>query len=307
MKFFICGGTGFLGSHLCSRLVEEGHEVVALDIDTSRKMPKGVKVIKDTVLDKVRLWNHIKEHKPDAIIHLAAESIAKECDINPANAMETNVGGLINALNAAKTFGVGYFTFISSSFVYGDFQYSPADENHEKNPKGIYAATKWAGEILTQTFCKRYGIDYTIIRPSAVYGYGDRNNRVVQVLLENAIQGKPLILEGAEQVIDFTYKLDTVDGIFRAVTMKEGRNQIFNITRGEGRTLSELARIISDLVPDTQVIESKHDENRPKRGSLDISKARNLLGYNPQWSLEKGVAQYLADIKSSKTPISGKF
>lgn len=305
MKYFINGSCGFLGSHLSERLLKEGYEVVALDIDTSRKISKGIKVIKGTVLDKISLWNHIKEHKPDAIIHLAAESIAKECDKNPAIAMETNIGGLINALNAAKTFEVPYFTFISSSFVYGDFQFSPAIESHPLNPKGIYAGTKLAGEILTQTFCKRYGIDFTIIRPSAVYGYGDRNNRVVQVLLENAIEGKPLVLEGAEQIIDFTYKLDTVDGIFRAVTKQEGRNQIFNITRGEGRTLSELSKIICQLIPDTQVIESKHDENRPKRGALDISKARNLLGYDPKWSLEEGVKQYLADIKTSKTPLKG--
>jgi nucleoside-diphosphate-sugar epimerase len=296
-----------LGSHLSGRLVEEGHEVIALDIDTSRKMSKGIKVIKGTVLDKISLWNHIKEHKPDAIIHLAAESIAKECDKNPAIAMETNVGGLINALNAARTFGVPYFTFISSSFVYGDFQYSPADENHTTIPKGIYGGTKLAGEILTKTFCKRYGIDYTIIRPSAVYGYGDRNNRVVQVLLERALQGKPLILEGAEQIIDFTYKEDTVEGIYLAVTKEYGRNDIFNITRGQGRSLGELAKIISGLIPNTEIIESKHDENRPKRGSLDIYKARNLLGYNPKWALEDGVKQYLADITLSKQPLNGKI
>lgn len=307
MKYFCVGGLGFLGSHLLERLNKEGHEVVSLDINISRPISSDITVIKDTVLDDDSLFGHIKKHSPDAVVYLAAESIAKECDAHPIEAFHTNVIGLINTLRAVYLLKIPYFTFISSSFVYGDFQYSPCDEKHELNPKGIYAGTKRAGETLTQTFCKRYGIDYTIIRPSAVYGYGDKNNRVVQVLLENALQGKPLILEGAEQIIDFTYKLDTVDGIFRAVTKQEGRNQTFNITRGEGRTLSELAKIISDLIPNTKIIESKHDENRPKRGALDISKARNLLGYNPKWSLEKGVAQYLADMKSSKTPLIGKI
>jgi len=301
------GGCGFIGSHLSESLVKEKHEVVSLDINTENRMSKETIVINDTVLDKISLWNHIKEHKPDAVIHLAAESIAKECDTHPAIALETNVGGLINSLNGARNFGVSYFVFISSSFVYGDFQYPSASEDHPLNPKGVYGGTKKAGEVLVQTFCKRYGIDYTIIRPSAVYGYGDRNNRVVQVLLERALRGKPLILEGAEQIIDFTYKEDTVEGIYLAVTKQEGRNQIFNITRGYGRSLGELAKIISGLVPDAEIIESKHDENRPKRGSLDIYKARSLLGYNPKWALEDGVKQYLADIKLSKQPLNGKI
>lgn len=301
------GGCGFIGSHLSESLVKEKHEVISLDINTGNKMSKEITVIKDTVLNKLSLWDHIEEHKPDCIIHLAAESIAKECDIHPAISLETNVGGLINSLNGARSFGVTYFVFISSSFVYGDFLYYPADELHPQSPKGVYGGTKKAGEVLTQTFCKRFGIDYTIIRPSAVYGYGDRNNRVVQVLLERALNGEPLVLEGAEQIIDFTYKEDTVQGIFKAVTQKEGRNEIFNITRGVGRTLGELARIIYDLIPNTRIIESNHDSNRPVRGALDITKAQKLLGYSPLWGLEKGVNQYLADIKSSKQPLTNEF
>jgi nucleoside-diphosphate-sugar epimerase len=187
--------------------------------------------------------------------------------------------------------------------VYGDFQYFPADENHSLNPKGVYGGTKLAGEVLTKTFCSRFGIDWTVIRPSAVYGDGDGNHRVVQVLLEHALNGEPLILEGSEQSIDFTYVEDTAKGIYLAITKEEGKNQIFNITRGIGRTLGELALIIAELIPNTKIVTSAHDKNRPVRGALDIRKAKVLLGYEPTWGLEKGVKQYLADMKSSKQPL----
>jgi nucleoside-diphosphate-sugar epimerase len=304
LQYLVNGGAGFVGSYLIRRLLKEKHnKVIVLDKGISGDILGllNTTVLQGNVLDG-RFLDNVALYKPDVVIHLAAMSVAKECDEDPRFAIYNNIQGLNNALSCARASGSKRFVFISSSFVYGDFKYFPADEAHELQPKGIYAGTKVSGEYLTKTFCKRFGIDWTIIRPSAVYGYGDKNKRVTQVFLENAMKGKPLVVEGANQIIDFTYVEDTVEGIFLASTKEEGKNDTFNITRGEGRTLGELTKVVSDLLPDVEIIESKHDENRPKRGALNISKARSLLGYNPKWSLEDGINQYYHDILD-KIPI----
>ena len=287
MKILVTGGCGLLGASITNHLSE--YEAIALDRDVSPRGRKvnGYKIVGDCY-DREGMAQIVDGVKPEVVIHLAAESIIKDCDDNPANAIDTNLTGLTNMLLASRE--VERFVFISSSFVYGDFQYTPT-EGHPKNPKGIYGGTKYAGEILTKTFCNRYGIEWVIVRPSAVYGATDINKRVVQVLLENALQGKPLVLEGANSKLDFTYLDDAVEGICLA-SLSGFKNEAFNITRGEGRSLTELAGIIQNLIP-CEIIEGKENGLRPKRGALDITAARCRLGYNPQWSLENGVKKYL--------------
>jgi len=297
MRILITGGCGFLGSHIARQLYDMRHEILIIDrnISTSTMRLKDLKGVIPLVPadcnEHVNLPGHINKFKPHMILHLAAESVASWCDANPYRAMVTNIGGLINILSCSKDAGVKKFVFISSSFVYGDFQYVPADEGHPTNPHTVYGGTKVAGEAMVKAFCSRYDIDYSIVRPSAVYGPTDTNNRVVQVLLENAVKSKPLVLEGSEKKFDFTYIDDCVDGICLALLKKESIGEVFNITYGQGRSLKELAGIISRLKP-TKILETEPLQHSPVRGELDISKAHKLIGYNPKWSLEDGVRIY---------------
>jgi nucleoside-diphosphate-sugar epimerase len=233
----------------------------------------------------------IKEFKPEVVVHLAAKAVASYCDSFPMMAYKTNIDGLTNMLIASKGV-VKRFVFVSSSFVYGDFRDTPVPEAHPKNPIGIYGGCKLAGEYLTKTYCNRFGMDWVIIRPSAVYGAGDRNKRVVQTFIERALNNKPLVLEGADQLIDFTYINDTVQGLWLATVKDTASKQEFNITRGEGRSLKELAQIIKVLLPKVVIEEREADCHRPKRGALDIAKASLMLGYKPEYSLEQGVPLY---------------
>lgn len=293
MRILIFGSCGFIGSNLYQLLLKQKHEVIAFD-----KQVVGFKcgvnqwVVKGDCKNMNQVDDTMRELNPEVVVHLVAVSVATECDKNPYHAMENNINSLRNVLVASRECKIRRVIFISSSFVYGDFQYFPADENHPLNGKGVYAGTKLAGEYLTKCFCDRYGIEWVIIRPSAIYGYGDKNHRVVQVLLENAINGKPLVLNGVEEKMDFTCVDDTVDGITRACMSENANGQIFNITRGEGRSLNELAGIISGLVPNVRIEKAEMNGFRPKRGALDISKARDLLGYEPKWGLEEGVKKY---------------
>jgi UDP-glucose 4-epimerase len=189
------------------------------------------------------------------------------------------------------------FVFTSSSMVYGDFQYLPADEEHPRNPTNIYGGAKYSGEIMTKVFGERYGINYTVVRPSAVYGPTDVNRRVSQIFVENALMGKPLILRGGDSALDFSYVEDVADGFVRAALEPGGANQVFNLTCGQGRTLREFAGILKEMVPSLEVVEEEVDKEIPKRGALDIAKAEELVKYNPQHSLEKGLEKYVSFIR----------
>lgn len=317
-KFFITGGAGFLGSYIARSLGEKGIPVVLFDafiryypiVETESElhqlyMRKRFQMLKqDTEMLRgdTRAGAHLRrvimEHRPTHIIHLAALPLANLSNIYTEEAVESILNSTVNLLEIIRDVDfVERFVFTSSSMVYGDFQYLPADEDHPKNPKGIYGGSKYAGEVMTRAFGGRYGIDYTIVRPSAVYGPTDVNRRVSQIFVENALMGKPLVLRGADSALDFSFVEDVAEGFVQAALNPNGANQVMNLTRGEGRTLREFADILKEMVPSLEVIEEEVDKNIPMRGSLDISKAQELIKYDPQHSLEEGLEKYVAFVK----------
>lgn len=193
------------------------------------------------------------------------------------------------------------FIYTSSSFVYGHFQYDPADENHLTHPIDIYGGTKLSCEILTKSYSERFGVEYTIIRPSAVYGPTDSNRRVSQIFIENALNGQPLNLHnGGKDKVDFTYVTDAAHGFVLAALSPKAKNETFNITAGQGRSAKEFAQILNKLIPGgVKTIVQPTNEKKPIRGSLDISKAKNLLDYKPKYSLEDGLKEYVEYIQST--------
>jgi len=226
-KVFISGGCGFVGSYLARELVRQGCEVMLFDaflnyIDpfTSNyqfflkarmaDLMGKVKVERGDLRVQKRMQQLLTEWKPEGVIHLAALPSAKESTMYPTEALQINVDGTLSLLEGVKACGsVRRFIFTSSSFVYGNFKKPIADEEHPTDPIDVYGGTKLTGEILTRSYSKQHGFEHVIIRPSAVYGFGDCNRRVTQILIENAMKGKPLILhDGGRSRIDFTYITD---------------------------------------------------------------------------------------------------
>lgn len=317
-KILITGGAGFIGHHLARRLLSLDAKVIVYDAllnhaasdDNSGKdvlaqrlklLRQGAKVLEGDVRDSDSLEKALHDHSPDVVIHLAAIPIARTANNFPQEAVQININGTVNLLEAIRSVGgVKRFVFVSSSFVYGHFSKNNASEDHPLNPIDIYGATKLSGEILTKAYWARFGVEYSIVRPSAVYGSGDANRRVVQKMVENAMKGLPLTMDnGGVSCLDFTYIDDIVSGIVLAAFHENAKNETFNMTRGEGRSIRELVDILRESFHDLTVTERGQDEKRPERGGLDIAKASSLLGYAPQYSLEAGIRKYIDSFSKS--------
>jgi len=317
-KVFITGGAGFIGYFITKQLIARGDEVVIYDAFINyisplqshyhrylemrlRDIKDHVQLIHSDIRYRGLLEKTLNETRPDTVIHLAAIPIASVCNHFSEDAIQINLNGTVTLLEAIRNCAsVKRIVYASSSFIYGDFQYVPADEQHPASPIDIYGGTKLSGEILVKAFGKRFGVEYAIIRPSAVYGPTDANQRVTQKFVENALLGKPLTLHnGGLDKLDFTYVEDAATGFVLAAFAPQAKNETFNITRGEGRSLKEFAQILSQLVPGVTLAEQPPDEVRPSRGTLDISKARRILGYQPKYSLEDGLKLYVDFIRES--------
>ena len=312
-KVLITGGCGFIGSFLSRELLKQGCELLLFDafinyIDpfTSnyqhflnarmRDVLGKVKIERGDIRVQKRMQQLMIEWKPDAVVHLAALPGAKESTAYPTEALQINVDGTLSVLEGVKACGsVKRFIFTSSSFVYGNFKRPIADEEHPTDPIDVYGGSKLTGEVLTRSYSRQHGFEHVVIRPSAVYGFGDCNRRVTQQLIENAMNGKPLVLhDGGRSSIDFSYVTDVADGFARALRTPAAANQTFNITRGNARTVLDFATEVKKHFPNAQLVEKPPDTSRPERGTLSIEKARKLLGYDPKIDIEQGIKEYVA-------------
>jgi nucleoside-diphosphate-sugar epimerase len=315
----ITGGAGFIGSHIAQHLLAKGHvdRVVLLDhfgryTDSTRPgftdyRAFRLKPIEDRIVIErgeakfgalvLRLLN---KYQPRYIFHLAALPLAKIGNLNAEEAREGSIDATcnfletINELRQANGYRPERFVYASSSMVYGDFLIDPATEEHPTNPKEIYGTMKLGGEVVTRGLGGFFNIPYAIVRPSAVYGPTDMNRRVSQIFIEKALRQEPLNVQGADEALDFTYIKDIARGFVLAATEPKALGETFNITAGQAATLLDFVKCIKEHVPGVRYEVTERDAFRPKRGTLSIEKARKLIGYEPEYTLSKGVAEYVA-------------
>jgi nucleoside-diphosphate-sugar epimerase len=314
----ITGGLGLIGAKIARILLDEGKvdRVVLLDhygryitstrddfVDYRALRLKGIE--SSAVIERGEAKHFgvisalVRRYKPDYIFHLAALPLAKLQNLNSEEALEGSVistSYLLESIGQTKMEG-GYspkrFVYASSSMVYGDFQYVPADEKHPTNPKEIYGTAKLAGEEIARGLSRFFGIDCSIIRPSAVYGPTDMNRRVSQIFLEKAMLGQKITVDGADEALDFTYVDDIARGFVLAATEPAAVGETFNITFGRAVTLLEYVLELKKYFPNLEYQVGKRDDFRPKRGTLAVDKARKLLGYEPQYDLQRGIKEYV--------------
>jgi nucleoside-diphosphate-sugar epimerase len=183
--------------------------------------------------------------------------------------------------------------------VYGDFD-SGVKEDAVCNPKGTYAILKYAGEMLVKDFCTANNIEYVIVRPSAVYGPRDVEDRVLSKFLMNALRGDDIVVKGANEVLDFSYVEDVATGIVLTATHENAPGNIFNMTRDVGVSLLDAAKLVVEVTGSkSKIVMTDKDASFPSRGTLSINNASSKLGYTPTLSLNNGLVKYYEWIQST--------
>jgi nucleoside-diphosphate-sugar epimerase len=305
-KFLVTGGLGLIGHNVVARL-EKDHEVSIIDNRTtygiipqaeidylmSERLQKiQTRKIYSASIESAETVDYvIGQNAVDVIVHCASFPRQKVVNANPAAGADVMMRGLINMLESAKKHKVKRFVYISSSMVYGDFE-DQVLEDDPCAPQGQYGIMKLAGEWLVKDYARRCGFDYVIIRPSAVYGPLDVEDRVVAKFMLQAMRGGVLRVNGAAETLDFTYVDDAADGIVAAATRIMCRNMTFNITKSHSVTLLEAAEMIVKIVGKGEIETRDKDADFPSRGALNIDRARTILGYDPKVDVEQGFREY---------------
>ena len=308
MKILVTGGKGFIGSKIVEMLSNDGHKITVVDnhdtygIMTKQELdklykwrtrnwkPKNVSVIPGDILDRLVCLKAFS-HNPDIVIHLATYPRAKIVDEDPIVGIPKVINTTTNLLWHSSKWDIKKFVYISSSMVYGDFV-DGTKEDASTKPKNIYGEAKLTGERMVKLFAKRDGLNYNIIRPSGVYGPGDMPDRVVSKFFEKAMNGQAITLHNGANKVDFTYRQDAARGIILAA-LSSVANVSFNITAGNATSLRTLAEKIIEITgSDSDIEDIGNHKLYPMRGTLDISRAKDLLDYAPEFTLEQGLKSY---------------
>ena len=311
MNILVTGGLGFIGHNVVQILKRLNHKVIVVDnatdygiipkaeldfLITERQFKISPCVIHNAdIKDQGTMEYIMKRHEIELVIHLASFPRQKVVNAHPAWGSQTMSEGLLSLLESSVRANIRKFVYISSSMVYGDFKetyFDGADEYHPTNPIGQYGIMKLAGEWLVKDYSRRYNIAHTIIRPSAVYGPYDVEDRVISKFLLTAMRGGVIQVNGSSEELDFTFVDDAADGIASASISNNTDNMTYNVTRGRGRTLLEAAELAVKIVGSGSIKVNDRDNNFPSRGQLNITRACHDFGFMPTTNIEEGFQQY---------------
>jgi len=313
-KILVTGGYGLIGHNVIKRLRDLGHHTTIVDTKTTYGIiPQSeIDYLMHQRADKIGHHLHyntdivstdsidyvIKTTAPEVLIHMASFPRQKVVNANPQLGADVMMKGLVNLLESAKAHGVKRFVYISSSMVYGDFN-DQVTEDAVCNPQGQYGIMKLAGEWLVKDYARRTGMEYVIIRPSAVYGPLDVEDRVVAKFMLTAMRGQTLKVNGASETLDFTYVDDAADGIVAAALEVGAANDIYNITKSHSVSLLQAAEMVVNIVGSGSIEVKDKDADFPSRGALNINKARAKLGFDPKVDVEQGFREYYKWLSNS--------
>jgi UDP-glucuronate 4-epimerase len=304
----VTGGAGFIGSHLCDRLLREGREVVCLDA-FDNFYPREVKLrnierlkseeryhlYEGDIRDPALLEDLFGHHSLDAVVHLAARAGVRPSLEMPRLYADVNVTGTATLLEHCRSFDVRRFIFGSSSSVYGNSDAVPFQESGPAvEPVSPYAATKRAGELLGYTYHHLYGMDISCLRFFTVYGPRQRPEMAIHKFtrLIDQGQGVPIFGDGSS-ARDYTYVDDIVEGILASIERARGF-QVFNLGRSEVVTLRDLIRHIEDALGKKARTSTQSEQPGDVRQTYaDVSKAREFLEYRPRVGIQEGIARFV--------------
>ena len=319
-KIALIGGAGFIGHNLgltLARLGAEVHTVDSLQVnnlgafsnacdDPNKALYLFIINERLNMLRQANIPLHIldardyhalsrclNDIKPQVLVQLAAIAHANRANKDPYSTFDHSFRTLENALDYARD-NVERFIYFSSSMVYGNFNGEAVNEDRRCEPLGIYGALKYGGEKLVIAYRQVFDLPYVIVRPSALYGERCVSRRVGQAFIENALRGARLSVNGdGTDELDFTYIQDLVQGLVLCIAKAEAKNEVFNLTYGSARSLNQMIELMRENFPGAEIVYQPRDKLIPERGTLSIEKAKRLLGYEPEYPLEKGFVGYI--------------
>jgi UDP-glucuronate 4-epimerase len=309
MKVLITGGAGFIGSHTTTALLSRGDQVVCLDNFNDYYSPQrkrknvseflsdiGYLLYEGDIRDGERLEEIFAKEKPDKVIHIAAMAGVRPSIERPLLYEEVNAKGTLNMLEAARRHRVTNFLFASSSSVYGGQEKVPFSEDDPiARPISPYAATKAAGELLCHTYHHLHGLNVTCLRFFTVYGPKGRPDMAPYLFTRWVFEGAELKMFGDGTTSrDYTYIDDIVSGVVAALDA-DLSYEIINLGNSQTVVLRDFITLVEELVGQkARIVQEDMQPGDVPRTCADISKARRLLGYDPQTPVEKGMKHFVA-------------
>lgn len=323
----VTGGAGFIGSHLCDALLQQGNKVINIDsfneyYDPNIKrnnvketqaliekygLPEDRYVLGEGDIRDVEFLNRVfEENQVDTIVHLAAYAGVRPSIQDPVLYTDVNINGTVNLLETSKKYNVRSFVFASSSSVYGNNTKAPFSEDDIVDfPISPYAATKKAGELLCHTYHSLYGINMACLRFFTVYGPRQRPDLAIHKFTKLISDGLPIPYYGdGSTERDYTYIEDIIDGVTKAVewvASGKGKYEVFNLGESNTISLNRMVEAIESAVGKEAVINRMPMQlGDVNRTFADISKAKKELGYNPRWHFEDGIREFVEWFESSR-------
>ena len=319
-KILLVGGCGFIGHNLAIHLKNNGAIPVIIDslavnniLSFADNEIKNKKLYTSILNNRIELLNSnqikliiqdardyhavskiYKDINPDIIIHLAAVSHANKSNKDPHSTFDHSFRTLENTLDYARA-NKTHVIYMSSSMVYGNFDSKDVNEEALCKPIGIYGTLKYSGELLVKAYNQVFDLPYTIIRPSALYGERCVSRRVGQIFIENAILGNDITINGdGNEKLDFTYIEDLITGIGFCCQKEKAVNETFNLTYGKSRKINELVEILKEEFPKINIFYKEKEKFMPERGTLDVSKAKEMINYQPSNPIDTGYIKYIS-------------
>ena len=308
-KILVTGIAGFIGSHLAEKLLELGYEVVGIDCFSDYYSPKlkerNIQSIRHsnlTILRKNLLNVNLKKmlENVEYVFHLAAQAgVRASWGKSFRIYTENNVLATQKLLEACKDNKIKKFVYASSSSIYGDAESLPMKENDKPNPISPYGVTKLAAEHLCNLYWKNFRIPVTSLRYFTVYGPRQRPDMAFHKFIKAILEDREITIYGnGNQTRDFTYVSDAVEGTIKALK-SDANGEVFNIGGGSRISVNEVIKILEEIIgKKAKIRHIEKQEGDVKHTYADISKAREISGYEPKIKIEQGLRKEVEWIKS---------
>lgn len=306
MKVLVTGGAGFIGSYLVPRLLDEGMEVVVLDL-----APEPVALAR--VLDRITyvrgdlgssadLYRVMLTHRPEGVFHLGA-ILAGPCEENPVLGFKVNFLSTQSLLDASLALNVKRFFMVSSISVFGRDVGEPVADQAVKNPETIYGQTKLASEHLMLWYSRKHGLDTRALRFTWVYGPG-RTTGITALyssfILDAIAAGRPLHIPNPDERGDWLYIQDAIKAVLTLWKAQEPKQRIYNVAGGV-HSIREVVGIARSICPDAPVILQEGGKNlSPYPAAYDDSAAHKEIGWKPDYTIEKAVREHIEIVSGKK-------